>query len=306
MSTFVKLMRSEQATFLDCHPNANHLLNVIARRARRTPCTLNSLSIGESFIGFKTTGLTEQQYRTSKKNLEKWGLVSFRVARKLTGGVTAGVTVTKLLNSDVYDINTDEGNATVTPQQRHGNVTVTSNKECKNDKNDNKDLVEDLPQRSKFKFLDDDYRCAEWIYSLVVKVATSTKKPNFESWANTIRMMRELDKLTYQDISDVFTWANKDSFWATNILSVTKLRKQFPQLQAKMKGANNGSNQTPSKKLSAYERARAVNDQYRQPEPNECELVVGANDGHMGRAVDAGTGGVTIEHVGNGTFVDYE
>ena len=73
-----------------------------------------------------------------------------------------------------------------------------------------------------------------------------------------------------------------------------------------LKGNGNGSNQTPSKKLSAYERARAVNDQYRQPEPNECELVVGANDGHMGRAMDAGTGGVTIEHVDNGTFVDYE
>jgi hypothetical protein len=53
--------------------------------------------------------------------------------------------------------------------------------------------------------------------------------------------MRESDGLTHQDISDVFTWANNDSFWSVNILSIAKLRTQFAQLQAKMKGANSGS-----------------------------------------------------------------
>lgn len=136
MSTFIKAIRSETASFLDFNPNANHLLNVIARRARRTECKLNNLSIGECFVGFKSVGLTEQQYRTAKKQLQKIELVSFRVARKLTGGVTSGVTVAKLLNSRVYDINIDEGNATVTPNQRQPNANLTSNKNDKNDKND--------------------------------------------------------------------------------------------------------------------------------------------------------------------------
>ena len=138
MSTFIKAIRSETASFLDFNPNANHLLNVIARRARRTECKLNNLSIGECFVGFKSVGLTEQQYRTAKKQLQKIELVSFRVARKLTGGVTSGVTVAKLLNSRVYDINIDEGNATVTPNQRQPNANLTSNKNDKNDKNDKK------------------------------------------------------------------------------------------------------------------------------------------------------------------------
>lgn len=137
MSTFIKAIRSETASFLDFNPNANHLLNVIARRSRRTECKLNNLSVGECFIGFKSVGLTEQQYRTAKKQLQKIDLVSFRVARKLTGGVTSGVTVAKLMDSRVYDINIDEGNATVTPTQRQPNANLTSNKNDKNGKNEN-------------------------------------------------------------------------------------------------------------------------------------------------------------------------
>jgi hypothetical protein len=135
MSTFIKAVRSDTASFLDLNPNANHLLNVIARRARRTKCELNNLSIGECFISFKSVGLTEQQYRTAKKHLKKINLVEFRVARKLTGGVTSGVTVAKLLDSRVYDINTTEGNGTVTATQRQPNANLTSNKNVKNDKN---------------------------------------------------------------------------------------------------------------------------------------------------------------------------
>ena len=305
MSTFIKASRSETASFLDFNPNANHLLNVIARRARRTPCNLNNLSVGECFISFKSVGLTEQQYRTAKKHLQKIDLVSFRVARKLTGGVTSGVTVAKLMDSRVYDINIDECNATVTPPQRQPNANLTSNKNVKNDKNVNKDLVEPESQRKKFNFTDVDYQCAEWIYSLVKQVAPSSKKPNFESWANTVRLMRESDKLTHNDISEVFTWANKDSFWSVNILSATKLRQKFPQLQAKMKGVSNGTIKEHGQKLSAHERAKQRNDEkYRQP--NECGLAVGANDGHMGRAVDERERRVTIEHVDSGTFIDYE
>tara|TARA_R110002167_G_C12706374_1_gene654710 strand:+ start:17590 stop:18291 length:702 start_codon:yes stop_codon:yes gene_type:complete len=137
MSTFIKAIRSETASFLDFNPNANHLLNVISRRARRTECKLNDLSIGECFISFKSVGLTEQQYRTAKKHLQKIELVSFRVARKLTGGVTSGVTVAKLMDSRVYDINIDDGNATVTPTQRQPNANLTSNKNEKNEKNEN-------------------------------------------------------------------------------------------------------------------------------------------------------------------------
>ena len=170
------------------------------------------------------------------------------------------------------------------------------------DRSKKKTIVKAKPQRSKFKFSDVDLQCAEWIYSLVFKVAPASKKPNFESWANTIRLMRESDGLTHQDISDVFTWANNDPFWSVNILSVAKLRTQFAQLQAKMNGDNNG-HQNTSKKLSAYERARKANDEYRQP--NEREMGMGADGGHLGGAVDERERGATFQSLGDGTFIDY-
>ena len=144
MTSFVKTIRSDEASFLDANPNANHMLNVIARRARRTKCDLNKLEVGECFISFKSLGLTEQQYRTAKKHLQKMNLVGFRVGRKLTGGVTAGVTVARLLDSRVYDINSGEDNATPTPRQRQPNANLTSNKECKNDKNDKNKNISQL------------------------------------------------------------------------------------------------------------------------------------------------------------------
>jgi hypothetical protein len=121
MVGFVKAMRSDEAAFLDSNPLANHVLNVIARRARRSPCLLTGLQIGECFVGHKGLGLSEQQYRTVKKNLQKWGFVEFKKA----GRVTDRGTVAKLLNSDVYDINEVDPNGTATEDQRKDNGRPT-------------------------------------------------------------------------------------------------------------------------------------------------------------------------------------
>jgi len=121
MVGFVKAMRSDEAAFLDTNPLANHVLNVIARRARRTPDPLNGLQIGECFVGHKGLGLSEQQYRTVKKNLQKWGLVEFKKAER----VTDRGTVARLLDSKVYDINETEANGRPTEDQRKGNGRVT-------------------------------------------------------------------------------------------------------------------------------------------------------------------------------------
>ena len=83
-------------------------------------------------------------------------------------------------------------------------------------------------------FTDRDFACAKEIYQRVLNTAEHTKPPNFEKWANSIRLMREQDKLTHEQIWRVFDWANRDDFWKTNILSPDKLRKQFAQLEAKM------------------------------------------------------------------------
>lgn len=125
-------MRTEEADFLDNHPIANHVLNVIARRARRTPCKLNKLEIGECFIGHKGLGITERQYRTAKKQLSEWTLVEFKRGRKTTDKGT----VAKLLDSRVYDINATEDDGRVTEERRKNDGKETTNKECNKEKNE--------------------------------------------------------------------------------------------------------------------------------------------------------------------------
>lgn len=89
------------------------------------------------------------------------------------------------------------------------------------------------PKKSK-KYSDDDYCIAQHMFGLIQLLKPNFKQPNFESWANVIRLMREKDNRDYQSIKEVFEWANKDQFWCTNILSPEKLRKKFDQLEMKM------------------------------------------------------------------------
>ena len=63
-------------------------------------------------------------------------------------------------------------------------------------------------------------------------------KPNWDQWAEDIRKIREIDSRTEEQIKFIIEWAQNDNFWKGNILSPSKLRKQFNTLvvQAKAKG----------------------------------------------------------------------
>jgi len=104
----------------------------------------------------------------------------------------------------------------------------------------------------------DDVRLARFMFNLVQQVSPDSRAPNFEKWADVIRLMRERDGLTHRRIAEVFKWANTDDFWKVNILSPDKLRKQFPQLSAKMEASNaprRNIAQRPSKLESALDEA---------------------------------------------------
>jgi hypothetical protein len=83
------------------------------------------------------------------------------------------------------------------------------------------------------KFTPEDLTLAESMFESIKSVVPKSKPPNFKSWANDIRLMRERDNHTFAEITRVFEWANKDPFWQQNILSPGKLRKQFASLHAK-------------------------------------------------------------------------
>lgn len=80
----------------------------------------------------------------------------------------------------------------------------------------------------------DDLLAAQWIFSKVQVITPTAQQPNWPAWANDIRLMRDSLKVSHREICEVFTWANGNQFWQTNILSPSKLRKQWATLKAQM------------------------------------------------------------------------
>ena len=87
--------------------------------------------------------------------------------------------------------------------------------------------------KKNLRWEDGDLETAESIYNLLLALNPKHKKPSLETWANTIRLMRESDGHTHNDIMDLFRFANSDSFWKSNILSPAKLREKWDVLTIK-------------------------------------------------------------------------
>lgn len=155
------------------------------------------------------------------------------------------------------------------------------------------------------KFTDDDLKLAEWMEGRVHMIAPSTKKANLETWANTIRLMREVDKRTLQEIGGLFDWANKDSFWCANILSPEKLRKQWDKLNAKRinHDSTRQTNANQTRRLSATEQAnQRLLEQYGNPSSRDewpsTSIASGGMDQyqvHGGIPEQVGQSGITID-----------
>ncbi len=76
----------------------------------------------------------------------------------------------------------------------------------------------------------EDVRVAEWIFSRARMINPTCKAPDMTAWSNTVRLMRQIDNRSHQDICAMYDWASKDSFWHRNILSPEALRKQWDKL----------------------------------------------------------------------------
>ncbi len=131
------------------------------------------------------------------------------------------------------------------------NVSVNVND---NVSDSNKTLVANAP-----KYSQDDYDCAVWMLSMVRQINPTFKEPNLKTWANDIRKIINIDKRSYQEISDLFMWVNRDDFWSSNILSPAKLRKQWDKIYMKANQKPKGSQKTVNN-LQACE--DFLNDQF--------------------------------------------
>lgn len=80
-----------------------------------------------------------------------------------------------------------------------------------------------------------DLELATQLYNLIMINTSTFKKPNLEKWADHVRLMRERDNRTIEQINFLIKWSQKHDFWASNILSTAKLRYKFDTLVAQVK-----------------------------------------------------------------------
>ncbi|EQB7288389.1 replication protein [Morganella morganii] len=91
----------------------------------------------------------------------------------------------------------------------------------------------------------DDLKAAQWIYGKVQIVSPTVAEPAWHNWANDIRLMRQIDGRTHEEICRLFQWANKDPFWCSNVLCPAKLREKWPTLVIQSQQPGRGQ-QNPS------------------------------------------------------------
>ena len=75
------------------------------------------------------------------------------------------------------------------------------------------------------------YKLSEFLFEKMLENNSQAKKPNFNSWADHIRKMEELDGRSIKQISNMIIWSQQDSFWKGNILSTQKLREKYDQMR---------------------------------------------------------------------------
>jgi len=149
------------------------------------------------------------------------------------GGIQSGVSRRGMVEPNVKG----SSQMVATKGQPKGNSSVSSLHSSFNNK-DLKDVCSENnspnpPKPKTYKYKENHMIEAKYLESAIK--ATSPKHTiqggNYlESWANTFRIMEEKKEATIDEIRFIIDFAMKDKFWYRNILSATKLRKQFGRL----------------------------------------------------------------------------
>lgn len=80
----------------------------------------------------------------------------------------------------------------------------------------------------------DELRLSTLLYELILENNPKFKEPNLQIWCESINKMIRIDKRSLYDIEEVIKYSQNNEFWWKNILSTSKLRKQFDRLYSEM------------------------------------------------------------------------
>ena len=200
---FLKFIPSDKSNYLlTKHPNAFILLCIIAQRARRYEGHIDGLHIGECYVGdIESYGMTEQKYRTAKKVLTELKIVEIvetcRNRKKSTTGTTTVGTKIRILDSSVWDINSEEAND-------RNNDRPTTDQRPDNDeqerkrKNKKEERIEHIAQTT-------SSLRKEIVFSFELRSFQNIEQQDLLSWKelySSIDIQRELLKMVEWNLSN--------------------------------------------------------------------------------------------------------
>lgn len=164
-----------------------------------------------------------KKVRNTLKKLEKLGFLAIET--------TNSYTILTVCKYNDYQMSDDEkgkrdGNQGANEGQAEGEPGAT-NKNVKN--------VKKKKTPPKMKFSEEHLQLAYYFFDRILENQPERRPPNFDKWANTIRLMMEVDKRNVQQIQWLMTWVQQHHFWMTNVLSPEKLRDKFDDLAIKAK-----------------------------------------------------------------------
>lgn len=86
-----------------------------------------------------------------------------------------------------------------------------------------------------------EYRLAEYLKKWILKNNPNAKTPkDIQTWCRVFGDIIRLDKRDPEEIRKLIQWSQQHPFWFKNILSPSKLRKQYDRLTLEVNGrANN-------------------------------------------------------------------
>ena len=175
-------------------------------------------------------GISRQRFNKHRKLLEDKGYITIKKERTTDGSWGNNVytleTLPRLQNPTLDNLTLDNPTS--------GNVTTNNNTINNNTINNNTKST----SRSKLKFETHHLKLAELLYKQIKNNLPNYKEPELEKWANEFRLMMERDKRDGEEIQDLIIKTQNDNFWKKNILSPSKLRKQYDRLVMEFEDSN--------------------------------------------------------------------
>lgn len=154
------------------------------------------------------------------------------------------------------------GDARATPERRQSDANVTTQRRVDKSRKDKSRVDSSCPNSAELVaaipvvFSDDVMRLGQILAQRILDNDPKARIPTTEkqkaNWLDSIEKIHRLDGREWPEIEQVINWCQDDGFWKGNILSASKLRKQFPQLLAKMK--SNGGKKLAGQDMIAHNR----------------------------------------------------